>query len=327
DSMPQFYYFCGHEQFQPETLVEHAQQAEAAGFDGILISEHFHPWVDDASAAGFAWSTLGAIAQTTKTVQLMTGVTTPLWRFHPGVVAQAAATIDRLSGGRFKLGVGTGENINEGSLGYTFPKYKERAARMREALEIMRQLLDGEKLTYGGDYYQTKQAKLYSPPAERVSLWLAAGGPKSAKLASEYADGIVVSVKDPEVAKERVLIPAGRTGDSKTPGICATRWSVLAQDQDEAWQALQSWRGLRAPGRLEAYDPAVLRERADSLPREEVLGRYSVVSSADELVEVYRPLVTELDADIVTIQITSVNQEETIRLLGKEVLPKLRALG
>lgn len=324
--MPHFYYFCGHEQFQPETLVKHAQLAEAAGFDGILISEHFHPWVDDASASGFAWSTLGAIAQTTETVRLMTGVTTPLWRFHPGVVAQAAATIDRLSGGRFQLGVGTGENINEGSLGYTFPNYKERADRMREALQIMRQLLDGEKLTYEGDYYQTKSAKLYSPPHQRVSLWLAAGGPKSAQLAAEFADGIVVSVKDPAEAKERVLVPAGRTDGATTPGICATRWSVFAKNQDEAWQALQAWRGLRAPGRLEAYDPAVLRERADSLPREEVLGRYSVASSAAELIDVYRPLVTDLDADIITIQNTSLDQAATIRMLGEEVLPALRAL-
>ena len=141
--MTRFYYFCGHEQFHPETLVRHAQLAEEAGFDGLVVSEHFHPWVDDHSASGFAYATLAAMAVATERVSLVTGVTTPLFRFHPAVVAQAAATIDRLSGGRFDLGVGTGENLNEGPLGYPFPKYAERAARMGEALEIMRRLLDG----------------------------------------------------------------------------------------------------------------------------------------------------------------------------------------
>ncbi|MBT8212566.1 MAG: LLM class flavin-dependent oxidoreductase, partial [Acidimicrobiia bacterium] len=119
-------YFSGHEQFQPEDLVRHARLAEEAGFDFLLVSEHFHPWVDDHSASGFAFSTIGAMAQVTDRVQIATGVTTPLFRYHPALVAQASATLDRLTGGRFHLGVGTGENINEGPLGYPFPKYAER---------------------------------------------------------------------------------------------------------------------------------------------------------------------------------------------------------
>ncbi len=323
--MPEFYYFCGHEQFHPETLVQHAQLAESVGFDGLLVSEHFHPWVDDHSASGFAWSTLGAMAQATDSLKLMTGVTTPLWRYHPALVAQAAATVDRLSGGRFRLGVGTGENINEGPLGYHFPKYKERAARMREALQIMRRLLDGEKLTFKGEYYRTDRAKLYSPPIARVPILMAAGGPKSARLAAELADGVVVSVKDPQEIRDRVIDPATEVAP-KPPLVSASRFSVFAKDADEAWGALQSWRGLRAPGRLEAVDPATLRERADELPRDELLARFSVVSSIDELVEVYRPLVDDLKADMITIQITSLDQEATIRLLGNELLPRLRSL-
>ncbi len=328
--MTRIYYFCGHEQFQPETLVRHARLAEEAGFDGLVVSEHFHPWVDDDSASGFAYSTIGAIAAVTERVGIATGVTTPLFRFHPGVVAQAAATLDRLSGGRFDLGVGTGENINEGPLGYDFPKYAERNARMTEALEIMRRLLDGEKLTYEGEYYQTDRAKLYSPPVGPVPIWLAAGGPKSATLAAQKADGIITSVKVPADTFEKVITPAREAAAEagrEAPRILATRWSVLAANDDEAWEALTSWRGLRAPGRLEAVDPAVLRERADELPREEVLGRYSVVSTPEEIVATYRPLFEEVEADIATIQITSLDQERTIEMLGKEVLPELRSLG
>ncbi len=325
--MTKFAYFCGHEQWHPEQLVRHAVLAEQAGFDMVVVSEHFHPWVDDAGAAGFAFSTIGAMAAATTRLEFATGVTTPLWRFHPAVVAQAAATLDRLSGGRFHLGVGTGENINEGPLGYEFPDYKERAARMREALEIMRRLLDGEKLSFEGEYYTTDRAKLYSPPVGPVPIWLAAGGPQSARMAARRAQGIITSVKDPAETMERVVAPAREAAAEAgrpAPTILTTRWSIKAEDEDEAWEALYSWRGLRAPGRLEAVDPMDLRTRADALPREEVLGRYTLVSSADDIVNAYRPLIDDLGADIVTFQMASLDQEGLIDMLGSEVLPRLR---
>lgn len=325
--MTRFAYFCGHEQWQPEELVEHAVLAEEVGFDAVVVSEHFHPWVDDDSAAGFAFSTIGAMARATERLELITGVTTPLFRFHPAVVAQAAATLDRLSAGRFTLGVGTGENINEGPLGYVFPAYAERNARMTEALEIMRLLLDGEKLTFDGSHYRTDRAKLYSPPLGPVPILLAAGGPKSATLAGELAQGVITSVKDPAETIEKVVDPvnmAAREKGRPDPIVLATRWSILARDDEEAWQAIYSWRGLRAPGRLEAVDPAELREKADALPREEILGRYTQVQSPEAIIHTYRPLVEELDADIVTFQMAALDQPALIRMLGNKVLPTLR---
>lgn len=328
--MVKFAYFCGHEQWQPEELVSHAQIAEKAGFDMVVVSEHFHPWVDDASASGFAFSTIGAMAAVTDGLEFSTGVTTPLFRYHPAVVAQAAATLDRLAGGRFNLGVGTGENINEGPLGYEFPKYAERNARMAESLQIMRRLLDGEKLTFDGEFYRTDRAKLYSPPFGPVPILMAAGGPKSATLAGELAQGVITSVKDPAETIERVIEPlraAAEGAGRPAPTILATRWSIFANNDDEAWDALYSWRGLRAPGRLEAVDPQTLRERADELPREDVLDRYSKVASVDDIVEVYRPLVETLEADIVTFQMASLDQPALIEMLGTEVIPELRKLG
>jgi coenzyme F420-dependent glucose-6-phosphate dehydrogenase len=328
--MTRFAYFCGHEQFQPEDIIRHAVLAEEAGFDAVMVSEHFHPWVDDVSASGYAFSTLGGIAVATERVELVTAVTTPLFRYHPAVVAQAAATIDRLSGGRFRLGVGTGENLNEGPLGYRFPNYAERAARMGEALEIMRRLLDGEKLTYDGEWYRTDRATLYSPPISDVPIWMAAGGPKSAVLAATMAEGIITSVKDPATTMRRVIGPAREAATRagrRTPTIAASRWTVRADSDDEAWDALGAWRGLRAPGRLDAVDPADLRQRADELDRDDVLAAYSIVSRAADYVGAYRPLITEIDADVVTIQTTSLDQEATIAMLGAEVLPKLRSLG
>jgi len=328
--MTTFAYFCGHEQFQPEELVRHAVLAEEAGFDMVEVSEHFHPWVDDLGASGFAFATIAAMAQATERIQFVTGVTTPLFRFHPAVVAQAAATLDRLSGGRFNLGVGTGENLNEGPLGYTFPKYAERAARMSEALDIMNALLSGEKLTFDGEFYTTDRAKLYSPPLHPVPILMAAGGPKSATLAGTKADGVITSVREPETTLERVITPvraAAEAAGKPSPTILASRWSIRADDDDQAWTTLGAWRGLRAPGRLEAVDPRDLRERADAMPREEILGMYSIVSTPEDYVGVYAPLIEDIGADIVAIQTTSLDQASTISMLGSDVLPKLRGLG
>ncbi len=325
--MTRFAYFCGHEQWHPEQLVEHAVLAEKAGFDMVVVSEHFHPWVDDVSASGFAFATIGAMAAATTNLEFATGVTTPLFRFHPAVVAQAAATLDRLSGGRFILGVGTGENINEGPLGYQFPAYAERNARMREALEIIRRLLDGEKLSYDGTYYTTDRARLYSPPFGPVPIYLAAGAPKSAALAGELAQGVITSVKDPDTTRTQVIEPmraAAAEAGRPQPSVLATRWTLFAADEDEAWEALTSWRGLRAPGRLEAVDPQTLRERADGMPRSEVLGSYKIVSSAAEIIDAYRPLCGMVDADIVTFQMAAIDQPALIEMLGRDVLPALR---
>jgi coenzyme F420-dependent glucose-6-phosphate dehydrogenase len=324
-----FAWLCSHESYQPEDLVTQAVAAEQAGFDAVLGSDHFHPWVDDTSAAGFVWSWLGAAAQATDHVELGTAVTCPLFHYHPALVAQMAATTDRLSGGRLFLGVGTGEALNERPLGFPFPGYGERQARMQEALEIMHRLFRGEKLTFDGQYYTTTTAKLYSPPVGALPVLMAAGGPKSAQFAGQYADGLITSVKNPADTVEKVIAPyrQAATEAGKEHRVLATRWTVLAGSDDEAWAALSSMRGLRAPGRLEATDPAELRIRADEMDRAEVLGSYTVVPDAAGLIEAYRPLVTDVGADIVSIQVMSAQPMAAIEVIGKEVLPALRALA
>ena len=324
-----FAWLCSHESYQPEDLVEQAVAAEEAGFDGVLGSDHFHPWVDDTSAAGFVWSWLGAVAVRTSNVLLGTAVTCPLFHYHPALVAQMAATTDRLSGGRLMLGVGTGEALNERPLGFPFPGYGERQARMQESLEIMHGLFAGEKLTFHGEYYTTETAKLYSPPKGRLPILMAAGGPKSAAFAGTHADGLITSVKDPADTVAKVIGPyrQAATAVGKEHLVLATRWTVLAGSPDEAWQALSSMRGLRAPGRLEATDPAELRIKADDMNRSEVLSSYAVIPDAEGLINAYGPLVTDVGADLVSIQVMSADPMATIETIGKEVLPQLRALA
>jgi len=322
-----FAWLCSHEEYQPEVLVDQAVAAEAAGFDMVLGSDHFHPWVDDTSAAGFVWSWLGAVAARTERVQLGTAVTCPLFHYHPALVAQMAATTDRLSGGRLMLGVGTGEAINERPLGWEFPGYKERQERMQEALEIIHRLFAGEKLTFEGRHYTTESAKLYSPPVGPLPALMAAGGPKSATFAGHNADGLITSVKDPAETVAKVIEPYRQAAAERqrSPLVLATRWTVLARNNDEAWHALSAMRGLRAPGRLETADPAELRYRADDMDRSEVIGSYLTVPDAAGLIGAYQPLVTDVGADIVSIQVMSTDPMATIEMIGKEVLPALRA--
>jgi len=322
-----FAWLCSHEAYQPEDLVEQAVAAEEAGFDVVLGSDHFHPWVDDASAAGFVWSWLGAVAARTQRVQLGTAVTCPLFHYHPGLVAQMAATTDRLSGGRLLLGVGTGEAINERPLGFPFPGYAERQGRMQEALEIIHRLFAGEKVSFSGTYYTTEAARLYSPPVGSLPVLMAAGGPKSADFAGRYADGLITSVKQPEDTVAKVIEPYRRAAADRGAAqlILATRWTVLAENDEEAWHCLRPMRGLRAPGRLETADPAELRARADEMDPAEVLSSYTCARDAAGLVDAYHPLVTDIGADIVSIQVMSEDPMATIQMIGKEVLPALRS--
>ncbi len=324
--MADIYWFCSDEQFQPEDLVKHAVLAEQAGFDGVMISEHFHPWVDDRGASGFAFTTLGAMAVKTKRIQLMTMVTTPLFRFHPAVVAQAAATIDRLSAGRFALGVGTGENINERPLGFVLPAYKERSERLKEAREIIQRLLSGERLDFSGQYYQTNLAKLYSPPLHPVPIYLAAGGPQSATTAGNYYDGIIISVKDIQDALTNLVTVAYATQPNKNFKTIANRWSIYAKDEGQAWEAIQAQRGLRTPSRADGISPLQLQDEADKLPRNKILSSYNILKSPSDYIATYGPLITDIGADIIGIQTTSIDQPATIAMLGKEVLPKLHQL-
>lgn len=324
--MSKIYWFLGHEQFQPEELVEHAKAVEKAGFDGVMVSEHLQPWVADTGSAGFAYSTLGAIAATTNKIKIVTGVTTPLFRFHPAIVAQMAATVDRISGGRFELGIGTGENINEGPLGYEFPAYKERSERIIEAIEIMEKLLKKEKVNFDGKYYKVHDLKLYSPPVGKVPILMAAGGPQSAKTAAKYADGIITSVKNIEETRVNIIDPVESNDGWDKLELFASRWSVFGENDDDAWKALSAWRGLRAPSRATSTDPSELQKEADKLDHKEVLSKYSRIKKMSDYISIYSPLITELKAGTVIIQTTSLNILETIESIGREVLPELRKL-
>src|SRR4051812_18767055 len=179
-AMAEIGYWLSSEEHSPRELVQNAARAEEAGFTWAMISDHYHPWVDRQGQAPFVWSVIGGIAQATQRLPLATGVTAPFLPTHPAILAQAAATAASLMPGRFFLGVGTGENLNEHITGEHWPAYEERAQRLEEAVQIMRQLWKGGLQSYRGRYFTVENARIYSLPEQPPEIMVAAGGPDSA---------------------------------------------------------------------------------------------------------------------------------------------------
>jgi coenzyme F420-dependent glucose-6-phosphate dehydrogenase len=194
-------YSLSTEEHAAPDLVRFAQRAEAAGFRYASISDHFHPWVDAQGQSPFAWSVLGAIANATSTLRLGTGVTCPTMRYHPAVVAQAAATVASLMPGRFFLGVGTGEALNEHIVGRHWPPYEIRAEMLEEAVAVIRALWGGETVDHRGTHFTVENARLYSLPDESPAIIVAASGPRAARLASRIGDGLINPSGDAAVAE------------------------------------------------------------------------------------------------------------------------------
>jgi G6PDH family F420-dependent oxidoreductase len=197
--MVTFGYTLMTEQTGPRELVRDAERAERAGFDFEVISDHYFPWLDAQGHAPYAWSVLGAVAQVTHDVELMTYVTCPTFRYHPAVVAQQAATMQLLSGGRFLLGLGAGENLNEHVVGRGWPPVNVRHEMLREAVEIIRALFDGGYVNYAGEHFRIDSAKLWDLPEQPSKIGIAASGDPSVQLAADYADALIAVQPEAEL--------------------------------------------------------------------------------------------------------------------------------
>ncbi|HEX2221916.1 MAG TPA: TIGR03557 family F420-dependent LLM class oxidoreductase, partial [Candidatus Limnocylindria bacterium] len=195
-------YALSSEEHSPRDLVRNARLAEEAGFEFALISDHFHPWVDAQGHSAFVWSVLGGIARETTRLEVGTGVTAPIIRIHPAIIAQAAATVADLFEGRFFLGVGTGENLNEHILGDGWPPYEIRREMLVEALDVMQGLWQGRLWSHHGDYYVVENARIYDVPQQPIRVMIAAGGPESAGMAGQLGDGLIVTSAQTDVLDE-----------------------------------------------------------------------------------------------------------------------------
>lgn len=228
-------YALSSEEHSPQRLIDLAAHAEAAGFEFAFISDHYHPWIDRQGQSPFVWGVLGGISQATTTLRVGTGVTCPLIRIHPAVIAQAAATAAILLKGRFMLGLGTGENLNEHIVGMRWPPAETRRDMLEEAVEIIRELWRGEPYNHKGPYFNVEDARIYSLPETPPPILIAASGPESAELAGRISDGLITTSPD------RELVKAFNTKGKKQRPKYGQVTVCVADDDAEARRIAREW--------------------------------------------------------------------------------------
>jgi G6PDH family F420-dependent oxidoreductase len=321
--MAQFGYTMMCEQSRPDRLVEDVRRAEAAGFDFSVISDHFSPWLESQGHSGYAWSILGAAAQATERIPLMTYVTCPILRYHPAVVAQKAATMQILSGGRFRLGLGAGENLNEHVVGKRWPAVGERHEMFAEAVEIIRRLLDGEHVNHRGKHFGVESARLFDLPDARPPIGIAVSGRESCALAGRRADVMIATEPKPELVE--MFEAAGGAGKAKVGQIAMS----YDPDRDAAVQRAHEqfrWFGLGWQVNTDLPAPSSFEAATQFVRPEDVAEQLPCGSDVEEFAEKVRPFLDAGFTEVALVQIGGDHQEEFLDWAESDLLPALRAL-
>jgi len=326
---PTRYFFgASHEHFPPEALLDQAVAAEQAGFDGISASDHLQPWWEPGES-GHTWVWLGAAGQATERLPLGTGVTPTGARYHPGLIAQAWATLDRLFPGRPFLGIGSGEALNEVPVGDDWPSPKDQIARMDQALSIIDRLWKGETITEDGPYYRAKDLKLHTLPQQRPPIWVSAFGPQAAEVAGRWGDGLW-TLPDPESTPEVIEAyrearrKAGKEGDGEI--VFQALWS-WAETDEAAFEAARRWKGAQPDDHYtrDWHKPQEMYEHGEQEMSDEEFAQNAIVGSdPQQHVERLREL-EEMGATVIVLQNNSgADPLRAIEVYGEQVLPALR---
>lgn len=310
------------EQSDPKSLVSDVVAAEAVGFDFAVISDHYFPWLESMGHSPYAWSVLGAAAQVTETIDLMTYVTCPIKRYHPAVVAQKAATVALLSDDRFTLGLGAGENLNEHVTGGGWPPVNVRQAMLGEAVEIIRALFGGEYVSYRGDYFEVDSAKLWDVPATSPPVALAASGSQSCRLAALLGDALIAVEPDAELVHH--FTEEGGAGKR----IVGQLPLCFDHDRNQAIQrahALFRWfdGGWKVNAELPGVD--AFAAASSHVRPEDVAKSIPCGSDVDETVRAVRRFTDAGFTDVALVQIGGEDQEPFLQWAANVLLPALRA--
>jgi coenzyme F420-dependent glucose-6-phosphate dehydrogenase len=329
-------YKASAEQFAPRELVELAVLAEEHGMDSATVSDHFQPWRHQGGHAPFSLAWMTAVGERTKRLILGTSVLTPTFRYNPAVVAQAFATMACLYPERVFLGVGTGEALNEIATGYAgeWPHFKERFARLRESVQLMRELWLGDRVDFDGTYYRLKGASIYDVPAGGVPVYIAAGGPVVAKYAGRAGDGFICTSGKGEELYQDKLIPAVKKG-AEVAGRDADEVDRMIEikisydtDPELALENTRFWAplSLSAEQKHSIEDPIEMEKAADALPIEQVAKRWIVSSDPDEAVEKVGEYVT-WGLNHLVFHAPGHDQRRFLELFKRDLEPRLRKLG
>ncbi len=324
-------YKASAEQFGPRQLLDFTVEAEACGFDSVWISDHFQPWRHTNGHAPFALSWLGAAGERTKRVILGTSVLTPTFRYQPAIIAQAFGTLGTLYPGRIILGVGSGESLNEVAVtGEEWPPAKERLARLREAVDLIRRLWSEELMTFEGQYYRTLNATIYDQPDQPVPIYIGAGGPVAAKFAGRAGDGFIcTSGKGSELYRDQLLpsVEEGARAAGKDPATIERTLEVKVSFDTDRTRALEDtkiWAALALPAedKVQIHDAREMEKRAAGIA-DQAHRRWLVSNDPEEHLEQLRPYI-ELGFTHLIFHAPGDDQSRFLQLYSKEILPRIR---
>jgi coenzyme F420-dependent glucose-6-phosphate dehydrogenase len=326
-------YKASAEQFPPRQLLDFAVHAEAVGFDSIMVSDHFQPWRHTDGHAPFSFAWMGALGERTSRAIIGTSVVTPTFRYHPAIVAQAIGTLGALYPGRVILGVGTGESLNEvPATGISWPPFKERFGRLREAIELMRRLAREERVTFEGEYYRTEKATIYDRPEIPAPIYVAASGAVAARLAGRVGDGFICTSGKAEALYTETLLPAVAEGLEKAGRAQDSIERMIEMkvsfdpDRERALADTRHWAALALSPeeKTGVEDPVDMEQLADALPVERAASRWIVSSDPDEHVERIAETI-ELGFTHLVFHAPGPDQRRFLDLYAEHVLPRLRA--
>jgi G6PDH family F420-dependent oxidoreductase len=317
--MTDFGYFLSCEEHGPAELVEQARMAEQAGFTSLWISDHYHPWNDNQGQSPFVWSVIGALSQAVS-LPVQTAVTCPLIRMHPAVVAQAAATSAVQLDGRFRLGIGSGEALNEHILGDAWPEADVRLEMLEEAVQVMKALFTGKQISHRGKHYTVENARLYTVPDEPVPIDVSAFGPHAAEVAGRIGDGFIT------MAPDTTAIERFRRSGGGTKPVSAGLKVCWAADKDEAVRtAHHLWANEQLPGELAQLlpTPRHFEQASELVGPERIEANLACGDDPDAHVEAVKEYV---DAGFDTVYVNQIgpDQQGFFDFYRTKVLPRLR---
>jgi len=316
-----FGYFLSSEEFTPAQILEQARLAEEAGFEALWISDHYHPWNDEQGQSAFVWSMIGAISQVCD-LPVTTAVTCPTVRTHPAVIAQAAATSAVLLDGRFTLGVGSGEALNEHILGTPWPSADVRLEMLEESVEVIRKLFTGEFVDHRGRHYTVDHARLYTLPEQPPPIYLSGFGPKSTDLAARIADGYVNTAPDAD------LVRRFKDGSGGKPAQAGVKVCYAGTEDEGVDIAHRLWSNSGIPGELAQVlpSPRHFEQASQLVTKESTRGSVVCGPDAEAHADAFAPF-AEAGYDEVYVANMGPHYREMLAMYGDKVLPALRAGG